>query len=275
MPLLSQDDFEFLRAEVPSTCSACKREVRKNYCRTCDEHYMSGHAVDCSHYSHVGHRTYDLTQICEIRARVNNLYSSEMDAYYRKVKDYHDTNALNTPILIASFLLYCIDNFPDPDKKWFSPEELSGVSGLGVSIIENSVAAYSYLFGRASGNLISKARNGTIDISTSERGSLVISAQQRKQPAQVGRTFTLPKAYQKRSSQVECDKNYEPGVVGREDKYGKTNKPADHIVVDKIIVDYYPGDFEKDFTLLNSVIDAANKLTQASAELCDQIPEGA
>lgn len=66
MPLLSDEHLSDMRSRPPETCHRCKRKIRQNYCRQCDEYFMDGHAADCptmlktglSSDDHRGHRTY-------------------------------------------------------------------------------------------------------------------------------------------------------------------------------------------------------------------------
>ena len=42
MPLLDDETLERMRAEPPTQCSDCKQEIRRNYCRECDEFFRQG-----------------------------------------------------------------------------------------------------------------------------------------------------------------------------------------------------------------------------------------
>ena len=64
MPLLDPEQIEELRNAPPTTCTKCHQQVRKNYCRQCDEFFQQGHTDGCSYVrpggldAHIGHRTY-------------------------------------------------------------------------------------------------------------------------------------------------------------------------------------------------------------------------
>ena len=73
MPLLDDEQLTQMRQLPGEVCRVCKRLIRKNYCRQCDEFYWQGHATGCEVFDrfdgeHQGHRTYDL----DTGERINN-----------------------------------------------------------------------------------------------------------------------------------------------------------------------------------------------------------
>lgn len=64
MPLLNEEQLRQLKTTKPQRCEECKQETWKNYCRSCDVFFWSGHSVICSRVNndsdddHCSHRTY-------------------------------------------------------------------------------------------------------------------------------------------------------------------------------------------------------------------------
>ena len=59
--LLSKDDLDRMRKELPRDCPRCWAEVRRNYCRDCDVYFFDGHNHGCPDTdakAHRAHRTY-------------------------------------------------------------------------------------------------------------------------------------------------------------------------------------------------------------------------
>lgn len=58
---LGGQEIESMRS-FKRICTRCKKEIRKNYCRECDEFFEEGHGNDCPlaklTKEHCGHRTY-------------------------------------------------------------------------------------------------------------------------------------------------------------------------------------------------------------------------
>jgi hypothetical protein len=64
MPRLDDNDLQRMWAVPPSECPACFRQLRRNYCRECDEFFEEGHGPDCpwkTEHESEDHRRYPTT----------------------------------------------------------------------------------------------------------------------------------------------------------------------------------------------------------------------
>jgi hypothetical protein len=58
MPLLDEQQQKELLVPIGQTCNTCATEIRRNYCRQCDEFFFVCKCEPDPEDGHIGHRTY-------------------------------------------------------------------------------------------------------------------------------------------------------------------------------------------------------------------------